>query len=125
MFNSLILVSLGGAFGAALRFIISKLFISSTPVFTYVALVNIIGCFVAGLIAGYLDKHIHTEATRLFLITGILGGFTTFSAFSLDILNMANKGKSIDALVYLLISVIGSLVAVFAGYLIINKIFNV
>lgn len=112
----LLIVSAGGAIGAALRFIISKVFVSSSSVFTYVALVNIIGCLVAGLLAGYIDKHIHSETTRLFLITGILGGFTTFSAFSLDVLNLINKGKTLESVVYILISVLGSLLAVFIGY---------
>ena len=124
MINPLLIVSLGGALGAGLRYIISKVFVSTSAVFTYVALVNIIGCLVAGLIAGYLDKHVHSEAVRLFLITGILGGFTTFSAFSLDVLNMVNKGKAIDAVVYISISVIGSVAAALLGYFLINKILH-
>lgn len=120
MLNSFIIVSLGGALGAGLRFIISKIFISASAVFTYVALVNIIGCFVAGLIAGYMDRHVHSDSLRLFLITGILGGFTTFSAFSLDVLNLINKGKTIDAIIYVSISVIGSILAALVGYKLAN-----
>lgn len=116
MVYSALMVTVGGALGALLRFIISKLFVSSSAVFTYVALVNIIGCLVAGLFAGYLDKYIYNDTVRLFLITGILGGFTTFSAFSLDILNMLHKGRTADAVIYILISVIGSVIAVIAGY---------
>lgn len=121
MVYSALIVGFGGALGALFRFIISKLFISSSSVFNYVALVNIIGCLIAGIVAGYMDKHIHSETVRLFLITGILGGFTTFSAFSLDVLNMVNKGKSLDAIIYVLISVIGSILAAIVGYIVITK----
>jgi len=121
MLNSLFLVSLGGAIGAALRYIISKTLLLTSTVFTYVLIVNIMGCLVAGMLAGYFDKHIQSEATRIFLITGILGGFTTFSAFSLDVVNMVNKGRGMDAVIYVLISVIGSILAAFAGYLIVNR----
>ncbi len=120
MISPLILVSVGGAVGAALRFIISKVFISSSPVFTYVALVNIIGCLIAGMLAAYMDRHVHSEAMRIFLITGILGGFTTFSAFSLDTLNLINKGRGADAIIYVLISVIGSILAAVIGYMVIK-----
>ncbi len=115
------LVGVGGAAGSIIRFIISKVFISESAVFTYVVLVNIIGCLVAGCLAGYLDRHVHTEGTRLFLITGILGGFTTFSAFSLDFLNLLNKGDIRSAFIYVLISVVASLCAVFAGYMLVSK----
>lgn len=114
-----IYVCFGGALGALIRFIISKVYISSN-LFTYVMLVNIIGCFIAGIAAGYFDKHIESENLRLFIITGILGGFTTFSAFSLDALNMLNKGKGLEAIIYISISVLGSIIAAFAGYKIIN-----
>ena len=122
MLNSVLIVSVGGALGAAIRFIISKVFISSTAVFTYVAFVNILGCLVAGLIAGYMDRHAHTDSMRLFLITGVLGGFTTFSAFSLDILNLLNKGKSSEAVIYISISVIGAILAAVIGYYVSSKI---
>ncbi len=121
MYSALI-VSFGGALGALLRFIISKIFISSSAVLTYVVVVNVIGCLFAGVFAGYMDKHIHSEATRLFLITGILGGFTTFSAFSLDVLNLINKGRGGEAIIYISISVIGSILAAVIGYYISSKI---
>lgn len=122
MLYSALIVSFGGALGTLLRFIISKVFVSSSAVFTYVCLVNIIGCLVAGFIAGYMDRHIHSEAMRLFLITGIMGGFTTFSAFSLDVLNIVHKGKAGDAIIYIAISMIGSILAAIAGYYLSSRI---
>jgi CrcB protein len=121
MLYSALIVSLGGALGTFLRFIISKLFVSTSAVFTYVALVNIIGCLVAGLIAGYMDRHIHTETQRLFLITGIMGGFTTFSAFSLDAINLMHKGRTPEAIIYVAISVIGAILAAITGYYLSSK----
>jgi len=122
MLYSVLVVGLGGALGVASRFIISRLFISSSSVFTYVVLVNIIGCLVAGMVAGYVEKHTQSEILKLFVITGILGGFTTFSAFSLDVLSFLNRGKSAEAVIYILISVIGSILAAVLGYYLTSKV---
>jgi len=122
MLNSFLLVILGGALGSGLRFSISKIFTPTTEIFTYVSLVNIIGCFVAGFAAACFDRYMVHDNMRLFLVTGILGGFTTFSAFSLDALNLINKGKTLEAMIYISISVVVSMVAVILGYKIFYKI---
>jgi CrcB protein len=76
---SFVMVALGGAMGSTLRYLVSLLFLGSTwPVATL--LVNIIGSLAIGTLAGYGL----TPQARLFWITGVLGGFTTFSAFSLE-----------------------------------------
>jgi CrcB protein len=84
--------------------------------------INIVGCFVMGLIAGYFTYRGGTgvfgqmsQHWRLFLTTGILGGFTTFSAFSLDFAMLWERGAMGPAAAYLLVSVGGSLVAVFVA----------
>lgn len=76
------------------------------------------GCFLMGLIAGWLafrTQHGWSQDVRLLLTTGVLGGYTTFSAFSLDFATLWERGAQSTAVVYVLGSVVLSLVAVFAG----------
>ena len=78
--------------------------------------INIIGCLVMGLVAGYFTlRGQASQDWRLFLTTGVLGGFTTFSAFSLDAALLYERGELGLMAVYVLGSVILSLAAVFAG----------
>ncbi len=112
------MVFIGGGLGAALRHGVNigsaRLFGTSFPVGTLT--VNIIGCLVMGLLAGYFAfKGDVGQHWRLFLTTGILGGFTTFSAFSLDVAALYERGEPALAAGYIAASVILSLAAVFAG----------
>ena len=78
--------------------------------------VNVIGCFVAGVIAGWLAFRGESgQGLRLFAITGVLGGFTTFSAFSLDVALLWERGQAPLAVTYAAGSVVISIVMVFAG----------
>ena len=80
--------------------------------------INVLGSFVIGLVAAWLAFRAGTpwsQQARLFAMTGILGGFTTFSAFSLDVALLVERGEPLAALAYVLASVGLSLVAVFAG----------
>ena len=114
--NSFIPVMAGGAIGAALRYGASL----ALPVrggWPWGTLaVNLIGGFAMGLLAAYLIKGNPNEAMRLFVGVGILGGFTTFSAFSLDSFRMIEGGAWGQAVAYALFSVIGSILALAAGY---------
>jgi len=79
--------------------------------------VNLSGSFIIGLLAGFSEYGILTNpGTRLFLFVGLLGGFTTFSSFSLETLNMFRQHQWKGALVYLGISNIGGLILSFAGF---------
>ena len=109
-------VAAGGAIGALLRYGVSGL-VGVTQVFPWATLtINIAGSFAIGMLWGW---HSHAEWFqqwgRLFLVVGVLGGFTTFSAFSLESFVLFDNGKSITALTYVLASVAGCLLAVFAG----------
>jgi CrcB protein len=113
-----LLVFVGGGLGASLRHFINvicaKCIGIGFPWGTFI--INITGSFVMGLIAGYLAfKGEATQAWRLFLMTGILGGYTTFSAFSLDTALLYERGALGLAALYVLGSVILSIAGLFAG----------
>jgi CrcB protein len=116
--NNLVVVAAGGAIGASLRHLVNIGAMRLTgPGFPWGTLVvNIVGCFLMGLFMELAARQIALSgATRLFVATGILGGFTTFSAFSLDFALLWQRGAVSEALFYALGSVAASLLALFAG----------
>ncbi|WP_153768610.1 fluoride efflux transporter CrcB [Labrenzia sp. CE80] len=114
-----ILVAIGGGLGAGLRHLVGlctlRAFGSGFPYGTLT--VNVVGSLVMGLFIGWLVRHeaAGLQGVRYFVATGLLGGFTTFSAFSLDVAVMWERGDTTSALVYVALSVVISLAAVFAG----------
>ena len=120
-----LLVFIGGGLGSALRHTVNvicpKLFGTHFPYHTFI--INITGSTVMGLVAGYLAfKGDAAQSWRLFLMTGILGGYTTFSAFSLDAGLLYERGELGLATLYVLGSVILSFLGLFAGLAIIRSI---
>ena len=119
---NLILVATGGATGAILRYILTNLsktvFMSSL----YGTLtVNIIGCFLIGyFITSDFSKNINDNFVKFFLIIGLLGSFTTFSAFSLEVVDLIISKKILIALIYISISVFVCILFAYLGMLI-NK----
>ena len=116
--KSYLLVFVGGGLGASLRhavnMIIARGLGTAFPWGTFI--INISGSLVMGLIAGYLAfKGGASQPWRLFLMTGILGGYTTFSAFSLDAALLYQRGEIGSALFYVLGSVVLSIAGLFAG----------
>ncbi|MES2450015.1 MAG: fluoride efflux transporter CrcB [Pseudomonadota bacterium] len=114
----LLLVMLGGAFGSGARYLTGRATLAAFgPAFPYGTLaVNLIGGFAMGLLVGTLARmSVPGENWRLLLGVGILGGYTTFSAFSLDMVTMIQRGDLGMATLYALVSVAGSIVALFAG----------
>jgi fluoride exporter len=115
---SYLLVFLGGGLGASLRHFINvacaRCIGTAFPYGTF--LINITGSTVMGLIAGYLAfKGEASQPWRLFVMTGILGGYTTFSAFSLDTAMLYERGEIGLAFLYVLGSVVLSIAGLFAG----------
>jgi CrcB protein len=113
-----LLVFIGAGLGGALRhstnLASARLFGPDLPVGTLV--VNLVGSLTIGCIAGYFAVRGHGSQTlQLFLTTGILGGFTTFSAFSLEAALLWERGQVVNFLVFVLASVILSIGGVFAG----------
>ena len=116
--KSYLLVFVGGGLGASLRHAVNMISArglgTSFPWGTFI--INISGSLVMGLIAGYLAfKGEASQPWRLFLMTGILGGYTTFSAFSLDAALLYERGEIGAALLYVLGSVVLSIAGLFAG----------
>ena len=112
-----LLVFVGGGMGAMARHGMNRaglaLFGPDFPWWTLA--VNVVGSFLIGLFAGWFGSMETNHNARLFLMTGILGGFTTFSAFSLDTLTMWERGAQWQAVFYVTGSVIASLIAAVAG----------
>jgi CrcB protein len=115
MIKNLLLVGLGGAAGSMLRFTVQRFV--NTSAFPYgTLLVNLIGCFLIGLFWGLFSRNSITQATGLLLMTGFCGGFTTFSAFTYEGVQMMNDNRWILLCLYAGTSVIGGLLASFTGY---------
>src|SRR5210317_1303941 len=117
-----LLVALFGAAGSVLRYslylITPRFFYLNFPVST--VLVNLLGSFFIGACVSLFDKSIITENTRIYIAIGLLGGFTTFSTFSMDLFNLVNKSLYIEMISYLVLSVFGGLLLFLAGYKIVS-----
>ena len=116
--QSAMLVFLGGGCGSVLRWLTglgaARLMGGGFPFGTLA--VNVIGCFVMGLFARLIvSPEAGGQDVRLLLMTGVLGGFTTFSAFALDASMLWLRGEAGPTMIYLAASIIGSLGAVAAG----------
>lgn len=116
-------VGLGSFLGGMLRYIISMAVSQGLsgkfPLGTLI--VNIIGCFLIGVVFEWSTKVVLDKQMVLLLTTGILGGFTTFSAFSLETITMIREGHLVNATVYVLASVFIGLLATYAGVLAIKS----
>ena len=113
--NNFLLVGAGGAIGSMLRYATSLLTDSKYfPLATFI--VNIAGSFFIGiLLALSLRENISDHGWK-FLATGICGGFTTFSAFSLEGLQLLQQQRYFVFLLYFVVSIVGGLTATYAGY---------
>ena len=114
----LVLVAVGGAIGAALRHLVNvaalRLVGLGFPWGTMA--INIVGSLAMGMFVELLARRFNaSNELRLFIATGILGGFTTFSAFSLDFAVLWERGAAFPALAYAIASVFGSILALFLG----------
>ncbi len=117
--KEMLIVGIGGFIGSVLRFKTGTMFLQNLPdarfpwaTFT----VNIVGCLLIGIIAAFLERiTFYNAEIRLLLITGFLGGFTTFSAFGLETLNLFRSGHLALAIANALISVVVGLLAVWCG----------
>ena len=116
--SHILIVALGGAVGATLRHLVNlatlRMFGPGFPWGTLT--VNIVGSFAMGLFIELLMRRLGgSQELRLLIATGVLGGFTTFSAFSLDFAVMWERGALLNASIYAVTSVVLSIAALFAG----------
>ncbi|MBB4478212.1 fluoride efflux transporter CrcB [Rhizobium etli] len=112
------LVALGGAIGSVLRYYVGQWALRLMgPAFPWGTLaVNVVGCFVIGVFAELIARKFNASMElRLLLVTGFLGGFTTFSAFSLDAISLFERGEAVAGGIYIAASVGLSMAAVISG----------
>lgn len=129
--NNYFYIALGGALGAVLRvylgsllpyFISGIVYLDKLPL--PILIINIIGCFFMGLLSEFLGVYIPANYNiRLFLISGLLGGFTTFSAFSLEFGVLWQKNFYSIAVLYSVLSFILSILAFFMGVKLVKLVF--
>ena len=124
-FATYLWIALGGALGSVGRHWVSTL--ATTRVGTTfpwgTLLINVTGSLLIGVVAGCNSGWMAGENTRKFLMVGICGGFTTFSAFSLQTLELVQKGEWLRAGIYILASVALCVIGVWGGYLL-GTVFN-
>jgi fluoride exporter len=122
MLKNFLLVGLGGGIGAMLRYFFSSIIKHNT--FPYnTLLINIAGSLLIGIVFGLTERsNAISEQLKLFLATGICGGFTTFSAFSVENMQLIRDGNYVTGAVYIFASVALCILAVFAGFKIINQL---
>lgn len=115
--TNILLVGLGGAIGSILRYIISKILneqvSSSFSLGTFA--VNTIGCFIIGAVTSYAQKHGISSETKLLLTTGLCGGFTTFSTFSLENIQLIDTNQNPSSLIYIVSTLFCCLLTTYCG----------
>jgi CrcB protein len=118
MIKNLLIVGLGGGAGSMLRYAVQKIFQvqSVAPFPTGTLLVNIAGCFLIGILWSMVSRSLTwNEEMKLLLMTGFCGGFTTFSAFTLEGIGLLKENKTALFFIYLTASVVGGMLATFIG----------
>jgi CrcB protein len=120
---NILLVGLGGSIGSILRYLcqkwINESYEHNFPLATF--LVNVSGCLLIGILYALADKgNLLSPQTRLLLVTGFCGGFTTFSTFAFENMNLLRIGDNFYFLLYAIGSVVAGIAAVYVGSLLIK-----
>jgi fluoride exporter len=119
----LFIIAAGSGIGGVLRYgmqtYIYRIYPSAFPLGTF--LVNIIGCFLIGVFIGVAEKgNLLSVETRLFLVTGLCGGFTTFSSFSYENISLIKSGEWFYFFLYMIGSIVLGILATYLGLLLIK-----
>ena len=123
MFLTIILVFCGGGIGTSLRYLLGLIpTFNSFPLITL--LINIFGSFIIGIIAGISEEKGLSNNLISFIKVGVLGGFTTFSSFSLDTITLFKKSDKLGTILYLGLSITLSLIACYLGELLVKLVIN-
>ena len=119
MLKEIIAVFIGGGLGSVIRFMINKIEIISDNNFPYSTFIsNFLGCLILGIVLGYFIKNENTNSILfVFLTVGLCGGFTTFSSFSNESLQLIQNGEIFTFLAYLLGSLVIGIMSVYMGTL--------
>jgi CrcB protein len=124
MLKNILLVGIGGGVGSVLRYLISRYVemqaLTSFPLGTFI--VNIVGCFIIGVIYGLAIRNMASPEMRILLAAGFCGGFTTFSTFSYETLSLIRDGQPGFALLYIAGSVLAGLIALWIALLIVKAL---
>jgi CrcB protein len=118
MFKTFLFIGIGGAIGSILRYltsvIVTKFWANQFPLATLIT--NVLGCFIIGLFIGLLEKNnLANSSLKWFLITGLCGGYTTFSAFGFENYSLFQSNNSSLAYIYIAMSVLVGIFAVWLG----------
>ena len=112
--KELLLVFIGGGSGSMLRYLLGKCIgTSAFPLGTFT--VNLVGCFLIGLLGTWIVRHSLSPDLRLLLVVGLCGGFTTFSTFSNEALELMRSGQTLLCFAYIVASVALGLIAAYVG----------
>ena len=122
--KEILLIFLGGGLGSSFRWLINKLIPSDTFPYSTIS-VNLIGCLLIGILAGYILtlNDSKSDIYPLFVV-GFCGGLTTFSAFALDNFNLIKSNDFFNSILYITLSVVGCIIMVYTGFYIIQKFLN-
>ena len=117
MLKEIIAVFIGGGIGSVLRFMVNKIeFISENNIPYPTLISNILGCFILGLVLGYFLKNENPNSILfVFLTVGVCGGFTTFSSFSYENLELLENGQIFTFLTYMFGSLVVGMISVYSG----------
>jgi fluoride exporter len=117
--KEVLLVAVGGGIGAAARYKLGGWVLHHTPDWRFPVAtfgLNVLGCLVAGVLWGIAEKHaLPSPDARLFLFTGVLGGFTTFSAFGLETVALLRRAEAVVAGCYVVLSVLCGVAAIWVA----------
>lgn len=120
-----VLVGTGGFFGAMFRFGLNHVVQKSAPLSTFpygTLVVNMLGCLLIGLAVGFVEtRQLVAPEFRLFVIIGLLGGFTTYSAFAFETLGLLRDADYLRAATSVLVHVIVGVILVWAGYVLASR----
>ena len=113
-----LLVALGGAIGACLRYGTGLLIVKPYSFFPWATwIINLVGCFLAGIFFAFSQRYpILQNETRLFVMVGIFGGFTTFSSFGLETFQLLRQGQAMLAFTYSISSILVGVIFLAIGF---------
>jgi CrcB protein len=126
--KEMLFVALGGACGSVVRYKLSGFVMHQTPSWQFplgTFMVNVIGCLAIGILGALVEYHdLFSPNSRLLLFTGLLGGFTTFSAFGYETVFLLRRGLIQVASLYIILSLLVGIVAIFGGIALVNLLWR-